>query len=787
VRYFEGFNLNYEITEEQASSFLPSRQFTPMKLKIVQDTGKRRTKRNHGAYLISWYIAVIAVEFGGTEWLITRGDLFTHAFDGSGEPTLILLAALAEVPPALLQLPPDAADAAAHAYKEALESISLDSRTGEPAHPIILGREFNFHNDGFEGHVGDEVFRLQTSCNGAGERTTSFTRAFIIANSQVFRSPIDKNVNFFNKDFIDAAVRDLPTECVSVEYPDSLAALLPTGATLVSVQAYGSTDDAISWHYEDETQSRGTPYFTVEERDERISFKWREFSNIWSQRANAVIEGTAETLLKIENRNMLYINWVLSEDGAEKIAEDLKLAENGFSLATMRLRPEDEERYLLTLNVYEAEFVGIPGASADDVRFEFSVYVTSARNPLPHFMIIQALSSIDTLDPINGQVPADGITFTVSASSLVASVIDGWQINLPIHPHSPRVVMDKDWIMATDVVTWQNGVADKVFYDGNFLRQSPILLDTSALATETQWSQYLDASIPATAFLFLDPMDFVVMPWQNLQDESLQLSEERRGELQGLKSFSFGGLANLQAGLIGAGQQEPLVDVTVYGEYPDTPRMLLNFRIPERSIPELERVIGLPDEYRLAPMATTTASKPRYMMTVAVFAEQLAVGDAFYKAAWTVYISDETGNVFLNEFHVETSVAQLNIEDITTAAAEEFTVTETHGYVKAVIKGESIEATFHVPLVGETGTRIGLSDEWVDAHEKVFWKKGVFDTLFYNGDISHATVLPVPCRGTIVSQITPWSAFVKEDPFEVLFFDGDVTFISSPWFNIEEL
>jgi hypothetical protein len=260
VRYFEGFNLNYEITEEQASPLLPSRQFTPMKLKIVEDSSKhssRRRKRNHGAYLISWYIAVIAVKFGGTEWLIARGDLFTHAFDGSGEPTLILLAALAEVPPALLQFPPDAAEAAAQSYKEALESISLDSRTGEPAHPIILGREFNFHDDGFEGYVGDEVFRLQTSCSGAGESTTSFSRAFIIANSQVFRSPVDRNVNFFNKGFIDAAVRDLPTECLSVEYPDSLAALLPTEASLVSVQTYGSKDDAITWHYEDKTHLEG--------------------------------------------------------------------------------------------------------------------------------------------------------------------------------------------------------------------------------------------------------------------------------------------------------------------------------------------------------------------------------------------------------------------------------------------------------------------------------------------------------------------------------------------------
>jgi hypothetical protein len=298
----------------------------------------------------------------------------------------------------------------------------------------ILRREFNFHDDGFEGYVGDEVFRLQTSCSGAGEWTTSFSRAFVIANSQVFRSPVDKNANFFNKDFIDAAVRDLPTECLSVEYPDSLAALLPTGATLVSVQAYGSKDDAITWHYEDETQSRGTPYFTVAERDERISFKRRAFRDIWSQRANAVIEGTAETLLKIQNRNMLYINWVLSEDGAEKIAEELKLAENGFSLATIRVLPEDEEQYLLTLNVHETLFVGVPGASANDVRFEFSVYVTSEQNPLPHFMIIQALSKIDTLDPINGQVPADEITFIVSESSLVAAVVDGWQINLHIHP-----------------------------------------------------------------------------------------------------------------------------------------------------------------------------------------------------------------------------------------------------------------------------------------------------------------------------------------------------------------
>jgi hypothetical protein len=293
-------------------------------------------------------------------------------------------------------------------------------------------------------------------------------------------------------------------------------------------------------------------------------------------------------------------------------------------------------------------------------------------------------------------------------------------------------VVDKEWTRATDVVTWPNGVADKVFYDGNFSRQSPILLETSALPTETQWSQYLDESIAATAFLVLDPMDFVVMPWYNLQDESLQLSEERRGGLQSLKSSSFGGLANLQAELIGAGQQEPLVDLIVFGEYPETPRMVLNFQIPDKSVPELERVIGLPNDYQIAPMAMTTSSRPRYMMTVAVFAEKVAGGgDPFFKAAWAVYIADEAGHVFLHEFHVETSIAQLNIEDFTSQPAEAFTVTEPDGHVQAIIKGESVEATFDVPMV-ETGTRIRLSDEWVDAHEKVFWKRGVFDKLFHN-------------------------------------------------------
>jgi hypothetical protein len=260
-----------------------------------------------------------------------------------------------------------------------------------------------------------------------------------------------------------------------------------------------------------------------------------------------------------------------------------------------------------------------------------------------------------------------------------------------------------------------------------------------------------------------------------------------KDSLQKVKREVFGGLGYLAAANIAQGLQEPLEDLLVFGEYPNTPKLALNFYIPQEMLPLMERAIGLPDKYHIIQMSMTAGSEPKYMMTVEVFEETLMYGGTqFYKAAWTVYVKDKAGQIYLHQFHVETSSLGLDIEDILKPPAELFTVTTVDGTLDVLIKNGNLEASFNVPMV-TTMDRISLADDWVHSHDKVLWKKGVYDNVYYNGGLWNAQVVPVDSEQAVISQVTPWSAFTSKSPFEVLFFDADIVFISNPWYNLEEI
>jgi len=234
--------------------------------------------------------------------------------------------------------------------------------------------------------------------------------------------------------------------------------------------------------------------------------------------------------------------------------------------------------------------------------------------------------------------------------------------------------------------------------------------------------------------------------------------------------------------------QEPVVDLVTYGDFPAFNRLAMNFEIPEANLADMEKAISLPCEYHIIPMKMTASSVPRYMLTVEIFTQTFVFGGMgpFEKAAWTVYVENKDGDTYLHEFHIEYNTTGIDIEEILKDSAEVFDISSSTNYLDVSIKSESIEADFQVPLaIGNE--RIDLADVWVHSHDKVLWKKGVYDDVYYNGGLWNAQVIPVNAEQATASQVSPWSDLISSHPFEVFFFDADVPLISSPWFNIEEI
>ena len=74
-----------------------------------------------------------------------------------------------------------------------------------------------------------------------------FDHVFVLANSQIYRTEVDRNVNFFNQRFIRAPVRKIDRTCVE---SSNLEGFHPLCRDLESVHYYGSKDAPSRWYIE---------------------------------------------------------------------------------------------------------------------------------------------------------------------------------------------------------------------------------------------------------------------------------------------------------------------------------------------------------------------------------------------------------------------------------------------------------------------------------------------------------------------------------------------------------
>lgn len=229
ISYTEGYNLNFEITEDTARSLLPD-NIRPLKLKIMETDDSEK-------YYLSWYVAGMQGEDN-----IKRIDLFTYGVDQNNERTLYFVSSVMELPE---QFKNNVLSSTV--FKKALDYMARDTQTGKPSYP-------HFYTDKLK--VTRDILRLQLenavvetlSCPALASNGR-FSKDFVMANSQIYRNSHDKNVNFFNQSFIDAPVESRNPQCISMENIELFHPMLKQDA-LKSVQFYGSPKKQIRWYFE---------------------------------------------------------------------------------------------------------------------------------------------------------------------------------------------------------------------------------------------------------------------------------------------------------------------------------------------------------------------------------------------------------------------------------------------------------------------------------------------------------------------------------------------------------
>ena len=619
---------------------------------------------------------------------------------------------------------------------------------------------------------------------GCGSSDARFTQQFVNANSIAWRSPIDKNVNFFNQEFIAAPVQAYTENgCMSVQQLGHLLEQLPPSAKLESVESYGTTNEVMTWKYDESSVSEGTPFLTLDDKEGAIDLKRQIYSDLMMSRATSVKNGKSEALLRVvQGEDSVWMIWEITEASVTSLSEQFDLTDQGFQIVPVQVTKGGPVKFLLALNVYHSQIDGDPNGQV--VRYEWSIFVKEAANLggglIPaHHMIIKAGSSADTLDPVHGNVAATPAALERDGTvvKLVANTL-----NATLRIDTDSLATDRDWILANGRVYWTNGVYDVLYFDSSLINQQPraASVDTITKSDDFEWGHILNGDEPLT-FVYEESSTYIVSPWHNM-DDSNPLYET-------LKLTMFSSMAEFSSHAVKSGSQQPLVDVKVYGDCEALPRLIINYAVPEESVAEFTRFLMLPNESSLAPLRLTSESSSSYMLTLSILYEEFGLDiQPVNKAVWSTYIQDEGGQAFLYEFFVLLSGAGMDIEQGLTQPVKTFNVSlADDGVIKIAIQDQEVDLTATAPKRDESAEPLDLSEEWVSTHDRVYWKKGVYDKLYYNEQLAKARVIPIAVDQLSILQETPWMHLVEQEPFEAFHFLDDVAFVSAPWYNIEEI
>jgi len=246
-----------------------------------------------------------------------------------------------------------------------------------------------------------------------------------------------------------------------------------------------------------------------------LTTKASHFSAIEYQRAGDIAVRAAEPLTDFfveAGPPSVYMNFEIIPGQKAALEAAIPLPK-GFELAPIQTIQGTPPRYFVSLNIYET--VGI----ASGLRAEWSAYVTTIEDPTPRYMILEAQSSLGSLDPVD--------EFTDPATVFVYQAVGGvvtidvqapgtsFQCTFPL-PASPTLLdTTLEWAEANNLIYWRNGVADKIYYNGLIYDRpvGEVPLATVSYTDATKWAPYLQLH---EVVFYENPLEFIASPWNNL-------------------------------------------------------------------------------------------------------------------------------------------------------------------------------------------------------------------------------------------------------------------------------
>jgi hypothetical protein len=501
-----------------------------------------------------------------------------------------------------------------------------------------------------------------------------------------------------------------------------------------------------------------------------------------------------EPLVNLVTHDMLYFNYEIPVANVPALEGVLQssygFTDKGFSLTPIALLRGKEPKYYMSLNFYSVVIAGVV-----NYRSEWSTYVRREGDPKPRFMVLQVQSSEDTADPMApGFInQATNVEYTVGGGSIVAATPDfEASLQLPDSGSAQPEQASYAWAEANDYLYYANGVADTALYNGMLTDAAlvPINPGTATINNASIWAGFISAQ-PSHIVYFSAPLEFAFTPYFNLNDPTLELDPAYVGALQQFKSFTFGAFSYGHAFLVLQGLEEPLLRFDVLAD--NVPSIFINFNIPQSKVKALEAYLNLPDGFKLAKSKMTPRQPARYLLTLNIYESPDPLsGQRAFRAEWSVYVKDgkdpSAKRPYLMVVDADSSSPSLDPYNLFTPPTG-FAYANNAGLLEGKIEyldtTEKFSFAFGMPPADAPSVK--LHEPWILANDRIYWRNGVYDMLFYNGLLLDADVAEVDPRSVVIDDRTIWASFIDPTPTQVLVFRKPLQFVLHPWYNVEEL
>ncbi len=482
--------------------------------------------------------------------------------------------------------------------------------------------------------------------------------------------------------------------------------------------------------------------------------------------------------------NSVFINFEFRNQALIREFE-LEHLPRGFTLAPVRIIDTESPRYFLVVNLYPSS-----GGLVEGARAEWSVFVNDPGSSEPRFLVIQAAAeniSADSVRLLTLPEPVSHVLERGAINSYVGVVEPATgeealyfnsRIDWPQSPES-RVAFDREFVAANDYIYWGNAVADRGLYNASVYNRDAVRVAPGdvTLLDNSRWAQYVNAA-PVHTLVYLNPLDFVISPWWNLDATYLDATDAYRQTLVGFKNNFYPRTVLSQAEAAVAGDGAALLPASMAESVPESHYHFL-LTDPEALLAS----VGLAGALTPVPVRLYDDEPDNFYLSLAIYG--LDGDPCGLRAEWQTYVSNPEGRPETLLLQALSSEACLDPDNWLGLPAK---VQQEVAGSRLTMRLASPFFTIDAELELERSRPVKPGRDWLEAGDRVCSPGQVCNRLFYEGQSLQGAVQRIEPGDIVITALkTPWDDFFQGDPVAVTVRKSDRIFAANPWHNVPGL